>query len=334
MSRKHFSLPLMIKRFFAEYLPLTRNHSPNTIAAYSETFTLLLRYLRDTRKIAPSKVSTCDLSAENILGFLNHIQTARKNGNKTRNARLAAIHSFVKFLLTENPLLSGEMQGALSVPMKRTSRKILDYLDSQEMMAILDSPGDITWCGKRDRVLFAVMYNTGARVSEIINLNVSDVKLERNGTICLFGKGRKERSLPLWKKTVKMLRDWIKFNRYAPGTPLFPNNRGGRMTRSAVAKRLNSAVISAKRKNPKLKLKNVSPHTIRHTTAMHLLQSGVDITVIAMWLGHESIETTHVYVTSDLKMKRQALDSLQPPSMKNGKYIADDSLLEFLENLR
>ena len=333
MSRKSFDLPLMIKRFFAEYLPISRNYSPNTISTYSETFTLFLRYLRDMKKISPSKISTSDLSADNILGFLNHLQAERKNGIKTRNARLAAIHSFVKFLLIEHPVLAGEMQGALSVPMKRASRKVLEYLDKQEMIAILDAPDDDTWCGKRDRVLFSVMYNTGARVSEIVNLNVSDVKIERNGTIRLFGKGRKERSLPLWKRTVTILRDWIKFNHYSPDVPLFPNNRGGRMTRSAVAKRLSAAVISAKQKNPHLKLNEVSPHTIRHTTAMHLLQSGVDITVLAMWLGHESIETTHIYVTSDMKMKQQALNALQSPSVKRGTFIADDSLLAFLENL-
>jgi site-specific recombinase XerD len=333
MSRKSFSLPLMIKRFFSEYMPLTRNYSPNTTSAYSETFMLFLRYLRDSQKIAPSKVTIHDLSAENILGFLSYIQTERNNGIKTRNARLAAIHSFVKFLIMENPLLSAEMHGALSVPMKRASRKVLEYLNDQEMMAILESPDDVTWCGKRDRVLFSVMYNTGARVSEIANLNVSDIKLERNGTIHLFGKGRKERSLPLWKKTFKMLQDWIKYNRYAPNVPLFPNNRGGRMTRSAIAKRLSAAVVSAKRKNPQMKLKDVSPHMIRHTTAMHLLQSGVDITVIAMWLGHESIETTHIYVTSDMNMKRQALDALRPLSAKSGTLIEDDSLLTFLENL-
>lgn len=201
------------------------------------------------------------------------------------------------------------------------------------MNAVLSVSDENSWCGKRDRVLFTVMYNTGARVSEIIDLNVSDVMLESNGTIRLFGKGRKERVLPLWKSTVALLRRWIKGNQFSPKSPLFPTRKGFKMTRSAVAKRLEANASEARKKCHALKTKRISPHTIRHSTAMRFLQSGVDITVIAMWLGHEHIATTHLYVTADMQMKQKALDAIQEPSGKKIRFQADDALLEYLDNL-
>ena len=221
----------------------------------------------------------------------------------------------------------------LAIPSKRTTRQVLDFLTHEELEAILEAPDADTWSGKRDRALFAAMYNTGARVSEIVGALVSDVTLPPGGVFHLRGKGRKERVLPLWKRTVKTLTKWIKANHLRPDQPLFANARGAAMTRSGVEKRLHEAVRTASEVCPSLQTKRVSPHTLRHTTAMHLLQRGTDITVIAMWLGHESIETTHLYITTNMELKEQALEKLQPPSGGKFRFQPDDELLRFLKSL-
>lgn len=285
------------------------------------------------RKIKSSQITLDDFSAKNIMVFLNHLEKVRKNGAGTRNSRLAAIRSFLNYLHVLNPTLAGEIQGALLIPQKREQRKVLDSLTRPEIDAIIDSVPQKSWSGRRDRILFQLMYNTGARVSEIIDLKVSDIRTESKGTIHIFGKGRKERNMPLWKNTTSMLRNWIKTNRYTAEMPLFPNNRGQKMTRSGVNKRLADAVAEATAICPTLKEHRISPHTIRHTSAMHLLQGGMDVTVIAMWLGHESIETTHIYISADMEMKTKVLNSLQEPSRKSPRFKPSDSLLAFLENL-
>jgi len=332
MKSVKINLPTLIKKYFSEYLPLQRSCSPNTISAYSRTFTLFLKYLQKHYNRRPDHVEMDDLSARNVIDFLNDLQKTRGNANSTRNARLAAIHSFAKYLLIEYPILSGNLQQVLAIPVKKTKKRMLDFLTQEEIDAILASPSDKSWCGRRNRVLLEVMYNTGARVSEILELKVADVRLEPTGMVHLTGKGRKERTVPLWKDTVKLLRKWIQSNRYSPDSLLFPNNRGGKMTRSAIAKMLTSVVETTKDQCPTLKSRKISPHTLRHTTAMHLLQSGVDITVIAMWLGHESIETTHTYITTDTAIKEKALQEMQPPKTKNMRFRPKGSLLEFLEN--
>lgn len=333
MTPTSLNLPRYIKRFFAEYLPTHRNCSPHTISAYSQAFRLFLGYLRDQRQIAPSALTVQALSADNVLGFLDTIQETRQNGAVTRNARLAAIRAFVKYLLMMEPTLACDLQAILAIPVKRTQRRVLDFLTREEMDALLDAPDAETWSGKRDRMLLTVMYNTGARVSEIVGVHVRDLTLHPKGTLRLHGKGRKERVLPLWSSTVKPVQTWITGNRLQAGDRLFPNARGGPMTRSGVEKRLQDAVRTASAQCPSLTTKHVSPHTIRHTTAMHLLQSGVDITLIALWLGHESIETTHIYMTTDLSMKEQALEALQAPSQGNFRFQPTDDLLAFLESL-
>jgi len=332
--RKQLCIPVMIRQFFDEYLPLQRGCSPHTISAYSDTFSLLLKYFHREKRISPSRISIDDFSPRNIRDFLDYLQKKRGNSANTRNARLAAINSFIKYLLIEDPMLSGKLQGILSIPLKRKEKKALDFLSCDEMDAILATPNEKTWCGKRDRVLFSVMYNTGARVSEIVDIKVADVRLEKNGTIKLFGKGRKERTLPLWKSTTSILRQWIKWNGYSNESPLFPSQRGSKMTRSAVAKRLTAIIADAKQKCPTLKSKSISPHTLRHSTAMRFLQAGIDITVIAMWLGHENVDTTHFYITSDMQMKQKALEAvLEPNKSKKIRFKASNSLIEYLENL-
>ena len=333
MKSVKVNLPTLIKKYFSEYLSMQRSCSPNTISAYSHTFTLFLKYLQQHHHRRPDHIEIDDLSSRNVIDFLNDLQKTRGNANSTRNSRLAAIHSFVKYILIEHPILAGNLQPVLAIPIKKTKKKMLDFLTQEEMDAILASPNDHSWCGRRNRVLLEVMYNTGARVSEILELKVVNVRLEPSGMVHLTGKGRKERTVPLWKSTVKLLRKWIQSNRYSSDSYLFPNNRGGKMTRSAVAKMLTSVVETTKTQCPTLKSRKISPHTLRHTTAMHLLQSGVDITVIAMWLGHESIETTHVYVTADMVIKEKALKEMRPPKTKNLRFRPKGSLLEFLESL-
>lgn len=327
------NLPRYVKRFFAEYMPTQRSCSPNTINSYNYAFRLFLGYLRDHRQIAPSSLTVRDLNAANVLDFLNNIQETRRNSAVTRNARLAAIRAFVQYLLMMEPTLACDLQAILAIPVKRASKRVLDFMTSDELGVLLDAPDEDSWSGKRDRILFTVMYNVGARVSEIIAVKVADVTLHPSGTLHLHGKGRKERVLPLWSSTVNLLRTWITANRLQAGDVLFANARGLPMTRSGVEKRLQEAVRIAGDHCPSLVNKRISPHTIRHTTAMHLLQSGVDITLIALWLGHESIETTHIYMTTDLTMKQQALESLQPPSQGGFRFRPTDELLAFLKSL-
>jgi site-specific recombinase XerD len=322
-----------LKQFLAEYLTQQRGCSLNTVWSYRDALCSLLRHLQETHGIAPNSIMVADLSAENIIGFLNDLQNSRKNSDETRNIRLSAIRTFGKYLRWKEPTLTSDLDGLLAIPSKRTTRQVLDFLTRDEMEAILEAPDGDTWSGKRDRALFAAMYNTGARVSEIVGALVSDVTLNPGGTFHFRGKGRKERVLPLWKRTVTILRRWITANHLRQEQPLFPNARGAAMTRSGVEKRLQEAVRKAGDVCPSLKTKRVSPHTLRHTTAMHLLQSGVDITVIAMWLGHESIETTHLYVTTNLELKEKALETLQPPSGGNFRFQPDDELLRFLKSL-
>lgn len=326
------SIPDYLKLFFIEHLPVHRQCSPATIASYRDAMRLYLLYLQVERKVAPSRAGLEHFSAREVLAFLNHAETTRGNSARTRNARLTAIRAFVRYLLMLEPLWSSDLQPIMAIPVKRTSRELVTFLYKEELDALLKTPDPDTWSGRRDRVLFAVMYNTGARVSEVVNAKLADVTLGPTNTMLLHGKGRKERVLPLWPDTVKRLRTWLRRDRQRGGDALFPNERGMPMTRSGVEKRLRLAVSSAATGCSSLQTKRISPHTLRHTTAMHLLQAGVDITVIAMWLGHESIETTHIYMTADLAMKERALETLQPPTGGSFRFKPNDELLTFLQS--
>jgi len=322
-----------LKHFLTEYLTQVRGYSLHTVHSYRDALCSLLRHLQKKHGIVPNRVAVADLSAENVLGFLNELQCSRQNSDATRNQRLTAIRTFAVYLQKKDPTLTSDLTGLLAIPSKRTTRQVLGFLTRDEMDAVLEAPDADTWSGKRDRALFAAMYNTGARVSEIVGMLVSDVTLTSGGMLQLRGKGRKERALPLWKRTVTTLRKWIVANHLQKEQPLFANARGQAMTRSGVEKRLREAVRKAGETCPSIRAKRVSPHTLRHTTAMHLLQSGVDITVIAMWLGHENIETTHRYITADLELKEKALKTLQPPSGGDFRFRPDDRLLTFLQSL-
>ncbi len=335
MSKRPLSPPFsaLLQDFFCQHLINQRNASTCTIAAYRDTFRLLLKYLEQYYRKPASEVTLADLDAPRILAFLDYLETVRKNSIRSRNSRLAAVRSFLKFAATRDPASLHVIQRVMALPMKRHDRRLLGFLSREEMQAILDAPNPDTWSGERDRMMFMLFYNTGARVSEIVDLCVSDVSLSHGTSIRIRGKGRKERSLPLWKTTVAALRQWMRRIDRAPDAPLFPNAAGTSMTRSGVESRLKQAVAIASEKQTTLTTRAISPHTLRHTTAMHLLQSGVDLSVIALWLGHESTITTHMYMETDLAMKDRALQKLKPPSAKQLRYRPTDKLLQFLENL-
>jgi site-specific recombinase XerD len=297
----------LVQDFFCRRLIEQQGVSPRTVEAYRDTFRLLLAYLpRRLGRPVPS-LSLADLDAPTVLAFLDHLEAERGNGPRTRNARLAALRSFVQYAASRDPTAWPLARRVLAIPAKRYSKPLLGHLTREEMQAVLDAPDATTWAGKRDRVLLAVMYNTGARVSEAVGLRRGDLTDADARSLRIRGKGRKERVVPLWKQTAAALAAWSRRLDDRPDGPLFPNARGGPLSRSGFEDRLALAVETAAESCPGLRSKSVSPHTIRHTTAMHLLQSGVDLTVIALWLGHESPESTHQYVEADLKMKEEVL---------------------------
>jgi len=327
------SFPALVQAFFAEHLTQQRALSPRTVAAYRDAFVLFLGFAQARLAKSPTAMNLTNITPELILAFLDHLERQRHNTVRTRNARLAALRAFLKFAAHRDVSSLQTIERALGVPAKRFEPPMLGFLSREEMLAVIGTPDD-AWISRRDHLLLALLYNTGARVSETVGIHVADVVLDGAACVHLHGKGRKQRAVPLWRSTVKEIRAWLKLNPQLVATsPLLPNRNGGAMTRSNVTQRLTLAVHLATRINPELAKRHISPHLIRHSTAMHLLQSGVDISVIALWLGHESPTTTHHYVEADLAMKERALARLHEPDAKIRRYRAPDSLLEFLTTL-
>lgn len=328
------SFAALVQAYFAEYLTQQRALSAQTIAAYRDAFVLFLGFAESRLNKSPAAMAMTDITPELIMTFLDHLERQRHNSVRSRNARLAALRSFMKFAAHRDVSSLQVIERALGVPVKRFERPMFGYLSRDEMLAVIGTPGG-TWLGQRDHVLFLLLYNTGARVSEITGVKVSDVVLD-DGASCvhLHGKGRKQRSVPLWRTTVKVMRAWLRLNpQFEATSPLLPSRNGQAMTRTNAALRLALAVQAATGAFPGLAKRRVSPHMIRHTTAMHLLQAGVDISVIALWLGHESPATTHQYIEADLAMKERALARLHEPDAKIQRYRAPDSLIDFLKTL-
>lgn len=289
--------------------------------------------MNGTRRTAPAKLPLQTVTAERVLAFLAWLEKDRHNSIRSRNARLAALRSLIHYLSDLlGPELPAPTRRILAIPSKRHGRAILGFLTRPEVQALLDATGP-SWTGRRDRLLFLLLYNTGARVSEIIAARVRDVEAAQGRQIQLHGKGRKQRVVPLWPETQKQIRHWIKENALAADAPLLPNRFGQPLTRSGVAGQLRYWLRQAAAHTPSLKRHRISPHTFRHTTAMHLLQAAVAPEVIALWLGHESPNTTHLYVEADLEMKRRTLDAVQPPKNKRRAAKPDNALLRFLESL-
>lgn len=327
------SFAALVQSFFAEHLTQQRALSARTVAAYRDAFMLFLEFAQVRLHKLPTAMLLTDITPALILAFLDHLERERHNAARSRNARLAALRTFLKFAARRDVAAMQVVEQALGVPMKRFERPMLGFLSREEMLAVISQPGT-GWVSQRDCLLLALMYNTGARVSEVIAVKVADVVLDAAACVHLHGKGRKERSVPLWRSTAKAIRAWLRLNAdLGPTSALLPNRGGETMTRSNVTQRLALAVNAATATMPSLATRSISPHTLRHTTAMHLLQSGVDISVIALWLGHESPTTTHQYVEADLAMKEKALARLQDPETPVRRFRATDSLLEFLKTL-
>jgi integrase/recombinase XerD len=328
---QHF--PALLQRFFVQRLMHQQHASPRTVAAYRDSFRLLLGFAHRQLRKRPSDITIEDLNAPFILDFLKHVEVERHNCIRSRNARFAAIRSFMEYVSFEEPSALALTQRVLAIPMKRFEQPLIGFLSREHIEAILAAPDSRTWTGQRDRVMLTALYNTGARVSELIGMRVSDLTLEPTAWVRIRGKGRKERSVPLWADTARELKRWLRQYPRRPQEPLFPNRFGGPLTRIGLTERLKLAVQIASRQYPELAKRRVFPHMVRHSVAMHMLQVGIDITVIALWLGHESPVTTHRYVEADLQMKDRALKTLQAPACAPLRYRPKDDVLRFLQSL-
>jgi site-specific recombinase XerD len=328
------SFSALVQQFFTEYLVNQRAMSPRTIASYRDAMLLFLDFAQHRLEKMPTALNLADITPDLILAFLDYLEQQRHNSVRSRNLRLTALRAFLKFAARRDVSSFFVIEQALGIPMKRFERPMLGFLSREEMLAILGQPGE-TWTSQRDHLLLTLLYNTGARVSEIIGVKVGDVVMGESPCVHLRGKGRKQRSTPLWKSTIQEIRAWLKRNPVlGADAALLPNRDGNAMTRCNVTQRLNIAVARAVQTVSSLSKRKISPHTIRHTTAMHLLQSGVAFNVIALWLGHESTTTTHRYVEADLAMKNKALARLQSPETKSYRYHPDDdALMQFLQAL-
>ncbi len=329
----NISFAALVQNFFCKRLISQRNASIETVASYRDTISLLFRYAEQHLKKHPEELTLANLDAPFILIFLEHLEKDRGNSVESRNVRLSAIRSFMRYAASIDPINLPIVERVLAIPSKRCDKPLLGFLSREEIEAILSAPNSRSWSGQRDQTMFTTFYNTGARVSEITRLQVKDLHIDREAYVHIHGKGRKQRAIPLWKGTVTKLKQWLPQVAITDEAPIFPNRTGKPLSRSGVEYRLRLAVQKASEHCPSLKNFRVSPHTFRHSTAMHLLQSGVDITVIALWLGHESPATTHLYIEADLAMKERALKKLRDPSTKSTRYRPSKGLLAFLEGL-
>ena len=327
------TLPALLESYFTDRLMGQRKASPNTIASHRDTFRLLLKYAKQNLKKEPSTLTIEDLDVNFIGRFLEYLEKQRSNVARTRNVRLAGIHSFFKYVALEEPCHSALAQRILAIPNKRFKRRLVEFLTRSEIDALLAAPDQSTWTGRRDKVLLLFAVQTGLRVSELITLRCKDIEFGTGAHVRCTGKGRKERCTPLRKDAVVALRAWLKERKCDPSEPLFPNARGTQLSRDGVEYLLAKHVKVATRQCPTLRKKTISPHVLRHSTAMDLLQHGVDRTVIALWLGHEKIETTQVYIHADMKLKERALNKAAPQGVKLKRFRPDDELLEFLNSL-
>jgi site-specific recombinase XerD len=327
------SFPCLLESFFTERLMRQRQASSHTIAGYRDSFRLLLRFANERLNKVPSSLTIDDLDAPFICRFLDYLETERANGPRSRNIRLAAIHSFFRYVALTEPSHSAVCQRVLAIPTKRYQRKPVAFLSREEVGALLQAPDSTTWTGRRDQILLLVAVQTGLRVSELIDLRCQDITLDKGAHVHCRGKGRKQRCTPLRKEAAAALARWLRERDGKPGDALFPSVRGGSLSPDAVQYLLAKHVALARQRCHSLGRKKVTPHVLRHTAAMDLLQHGVDRSVIALWLGHESPETTDIYLHADLKLKENALARTTPRGVKPGRYRPSDHVLAFLESL-
>jgi len=327
-------LPSLIERFFTQRLMQQRNASPHTIASYRDTFRLLFAFAQATLGKPPSRLDLADLDAPFIGAFLDNLEVSRSIGIKTRNLRLTAIRAFFRFIAFEEPAFAGQIQRVLAIPGKLHDKREVHFLCRDEINAILAAPDRNTWIGRRDHMLLHLAAQTGLRLSEIVQLERDVVVLGVGAHVRCLGKGRKERSTPLTRQTCHLLQSWLKEAGQRGSTKLFPNIHGGDLSADAVQRLLAGHVETARQRCVSLCRKRVTPHVLRHSAAMELLQAGVDTSVIALWLGHESIKTTQVYLHAHLALKEAALAKVKPfNGQKGGRYKPEDKLLTFLDAL-
>lgn len=307
------ALAPILQSFFSERLLAQRHASAHTVLSYRDTLRLLLTFAHQHTGKEPSSLQLEDLDVSLITSFLNHLEQQRGNTPRTRNTRLAAIRSLYRFAALRHPEHAELIARVLAIPPKRTTRPVISYLNRAEIDALLRAPDRDGWLGRRDHALLLVMITTGLRVSELTGLTCADLQLGQGACLHCQGKGRKDRISPLTKQTASVLRVWLKERSGQPEDPLFPTRRGGRLSRDAVEDLLAKHVTTAASGCPTLAHKNITPHVLRHTTAMQLLDAENDITVIALWLGHESIQSTQAYLHASLKLKEQALARTAPP---------------------
>jgi integrase/recombinase XerD len=322
-----------LQAFFTDRLTRERHASPHTIAAYRDTMRLLLAFAEQRVAKPPSRLELDDLDAELVGAFLDHLEDERGNSARTRNARLAAIHSLFRYAALQHPEHAAVIQRVLAIPVKRFHRADVTYLTEPEVDALLAAPDRATWTGRRDHTLLLLAVQTGLRASELTGLDCGDVHLGTGAHISCHGKGRKDRVTPLTAGTAASLRTWLKERRGQPSDPLFPTSRGRRLSRDALERRLAKYVAIASGAERSLAEKRITLHVLRHTAAMRLLQAGIDTTVIALWLGHETVDTTQIYLHAHLALKERALARTAPPGHTPGRYRPPDTLLAFLEAL-
>ncbi|MGD2124163.1 MAG: tyrosine-type recombinase/integrase [Gemmatimonadota bacterium] len=327
------TLAPLLQTFFTDRLQRQRQASPHTIKAYKITFTLLLRFAQGQLGKAPAQLFLEDLDAPLVASFLHHLEADRKNSIRTRNARLAAIHSFFHYIAMLVPDQAHLIKRVLDIPQKRFERRLVDFLSPQEVEALLAAPDRTTPLGRRDHLLLLLASQTGLRASELLALRPDQIVSGGHPHIRCMGKGRKERCVPLTRQVLRCLKAWLKERGQLPTDPFFPSPRGGPLSLDALEKMVRKHAASAVHSCPTLGEKRVSPHTLRHTAAMQLRAAGIDLSVIALWLGHESIETTQIYIHADLASREDAVARLNP--VRNGyrRFKAEDGLLRFLEAL-
>lgn len=323
----------LLEAFFTDRLMRQRDASPHTIASYRDTFCLLLQFAQRHLTKTPSALTLADIDAPFVGAFLDHIEEGRRNVARSRNCRLAAVRSFFHYAALHEPGHSALIQRVLAIPSKRYDRTEVAFLTRPEIDALLSAPDLGAWAGRRDRTLLLLAVQTGLRVSELVGLRRDDIVLGRGAHVHCCGKGRKERCTPLRGDAVTALREWLRELDAQPRDPLFPSMRGGPLGPDGIEHLLAKHVATAQKRCPSLQGKRISPHVLRHSAAMELLQAGVDPTVIALWLGHERSDTTQIYIHANLALKEQALARTTPSNVKPGRYWPEDELLAFLKGL-
>jgi site-specific recombinase XerD len=322
-----------LQAFFTDRLIRQRHASGHTIAAYRDTMRLLLGYAAEHIGVAPSALDLADIDAPLIGGFLDHLERERGCSVRTRNARLAAIHSLFRFAALTHPEHAESITRVLAIPPKRFDRALITYLTEPEVDALLAACDQSTWIGRRDHAMLLLAVQTGLRISELIGLTRADIHLAAGAHVACHGKGRKDRITPLTSGTVNVLRGWLDQNPGDPAQPLFPTRRGGPLSRDAIEHRIRQYATKAATACHTLHGKTISAHVLRHTTAMRLLHAGVDTSVIALWLGHVSVDTTQIYLHADLELKEKAIARTKPPNARTGRYQPPDTLIAWLETL-